>query len=197
MNILDTLTKDEEKYVTYKNYKNGQVVFNDQDECKKLGIIIEGGIIIKTYTYLEKEETITILSKDMLFGHNLLFSKYHYYLGDGIVDKKTRIAFISKYHLELLLKTNVNFMFSYISYISDQSYEIKQQAKLLAHKNIEDRIMYYLKTNAINNKVIIKDVTTLANILSLPRPSVSRSLTRLEMENQIIRDNKIIYIKRG
>ena len=63
--------------------------------------------------------------------------------------------------------------------------------KILAHKNIEDRIYYYLNTkiNNRNNIVDIKNVTDLAKKLNLPRPSVSRSLTLME-EKGLIKRNK-------
>lgn len=196
MNILDTLTNEELQFINKRTYLSGQVAFNDHDICTKLGIIIDGELIVSTYTYLEKQEIVTVINKDEMFGHNLLFGDHNNYIGDGIVSRKTIIAFIFKDKVEYLLKHNDNFLKEYISFISNQSYKIKQQAKLLAHKNIEDRIMYYLRHNANNGIVVIKNVTSLAEELSLPRPSVSRSLTKLEMENQIERINKTIYIKR-
>ena len=80
-------------------------------------------------------------------------------------------------------------------HVADKSIAIKLQAKLLSHKNIEDRIMYYLNTlSEEKNYVYIKSVTDLSKILSLPRPSVSRSLSNLEDKGLIKRNGKYIHI---
>ena len=66
---------------------------------------------------------------------------------------------------------------------------------MLSHKNIEDRIMYFLST--VKNKDNIyeyKSITDIANKLSLPRPSVSRSMTILENKGLIKKEKKKIYI---
>jgi Mn-dependent DtxR family transcriptional regulator len=79
--------------------------------------------------------------------------------------------------------------------ICDEAVKIKQQSKLLAHKNIRDRIMYYLMSNQKDKKVYIKSVTNLSNILSIPRPSISRELSNMEHDGLIKHEKNIIYIK--
>ena len=79
--------------------------------------------------------------------------------------------------------------------ICKEAISIKQQAKLLAHKNIRDRIMYYFMMNQKDKIVHIDSVTTLSNILSIPRPSVSRELSNMERDGLIKKADKIIYIK--
>lgn len=69
--------------------------------------------------------------------------------------------------------------------------------KILSHKNIEDRIYYYLNThfdNKKNNIVTIKNVTELAKILNLPRPSVSRTLSTMEGKGLIKRNKNRIEV---
>ena len=55
--------------------------------------------------------------------------------------------------------------------------------------------MYYLNVKQINNVVKISSVTDMAKVLSLPRPSVSRSLSILETKGLIKREKNVIYIK--
>ena len=69
--------------------------------------------------------------------------------------------------------------------------------KILTHKNIEDRIYYYLNSkihNPKDNYVTIKNVTELSKILNLPRPSVSRSLSKMEEKGLIKRDKNRIEV---
>ena len=195
MNLLETLNKKElDDYTYLKEYKPNQVIFYEQDYCDRIGIIIEGKAVIGTRINDDKEEIITTLYPNDLFGHYLIFSKQNQYLGTGYTINKTKIRYISKISLNKLFEVNKNFLNKYLELICDGSINLKNQVKLLSHKNISERIMYYFLTNNINNKIYLKSVTDLANILSLPRPSVSRELTNLIKENKIKKDGKEITI---
>ena len=89
------------------------------------------------------------------------------------------------------------FLEAYLEELSNTSLFIKQQNKLLIHKNIKDRILYYFSSMAKkqhSRTIKIPSVTKLAMILSLPRPSVSRELTNLENENIIIKKKNTITL---
>ena len=196
MNILNLLTEQEIKEnIRFKHYDSNQVVFNEGAKCYGIGIVMEGEILIKTYTYNIKEEIITVIKEKNLFGQFLLFSEQDGYLGIGITSRKTKVAYIPKTNLITLLSSNKQFLEEYMKIICKEAISIKQQAKLLAHKNIRDRIMHYLMMNQKEKIVYIDSVTTLSNILSIPRPSVSRELTNMERDGLIRRADKIIYIK--
>lgn len=196
MNIINLLKEQEIKEnVRYKTFDKEQVVFDEGAKCHGIGIVIEGEILIKTFTYNIKEEIITIIKENNIFGQYLLFSKNDKYLGMGIASKKTKIAYISKTNLILLLSSNKAFLEEYLKLICDEAVKIKQQAKLLAHKNIRDRIMFYLMNHQKDKIVYLKSVTFLANTLSIPRPSISRELTNMENDGLIKRAGKLIYIK--
>lgn len=196
MNLLDCLTKDELTLFKIKEFKSNQVVFNDKDECTSLGIVLDGLLHITTYTENEKEEIITVLNTFDLFGQFLLFSPTPFYIGTIITKRNSKIALISKKDLLLLCQSNPKFLEQYLTLICTDSFNVKMQAKLLAHQNIEDRIMFYLKTHQNNNIVEIINVTWLANILSLPRPSVSRSLTSLQNKKLILKKGNTILLKK-
>lgn len=196
MNIINLLKEQEIKEnVRYKTFDKEQVVFDEGAKCYGIGIVIEGEILIKTFTYNVKEEIITIIKENNMFGQFLLFSKNDKYLGMGITSKKTKIAYISKANLLLLLSSNKAFLEEYLKLICDEAVKIKQQSKLLAHKNIRDRIMFYLMNHQKDKIVYLKSVTFLANTLSIPRPSISRELTNMENDGLIKRAGKLIYIK--
>ena len=75
---------------------------------------------------------------------------------------------------------------------------LKQKNKLFAHKNIEERLTYYLNHMAKKvdqNTVYFKNVTDIARILSIPRPSLSRVLHKMEKENKLIIEKHYIKIK--
>ena len=165
-----------------KEYERGDIIFSTNQECTKIGFILKGHIKITSITYFEKEETISSLKANDIFGNMLIFSTHPYFLGDAIAEKKSTIIFINKKQLIDLLKENQTFLELFLKEITDNAIAIKQQNKLLAHKNIKDRILYYFNNLSIqqNTKIIkIPSITHLSLELSLPRPSVSRELTNL------------------
>lgn len=180
--------------VKIKEYKTNDIIFNEDEYCQEVCIVLKGQIIISTITYLEKEEIINIINEKEVFGDLLVFSSNHKYLGNVISGKKSSIAIIKKNDLINCLLKDQELLSLFLKSISDKALDIKLQAKLFSHKNIEDRIMYFLSIKQINNIVNISSVTNMAKILSLPRPSVSRSLSILENKGLIKRDKNIIYI---
>lgn len=197
MKINNELIKLFDKYEK-KEYNRGDIIFSTNEECNKIGIILKGHIIITSITYQEKEETISSLYENEVFGNFLIFSSHPFYLGDIIADKKSTIVFITKNELLYLMKNNNIFMNEFLKEMSDNAIDIKQQNKLLAHKNIKDRILYYFNTLSAkqNSKtIIVPSITKLALKLSLPRPSVSRELTNLVNEGLIMKVKNIITLQ--
>lgn len=193
MNFFKYLTLDQlNKYTYLKQYNSGEIIFNAGEVCNKIGIIENGEANIITITHTEKEETITYLSKGDMFGDLLLFSSNNLYLGHCICKKDSTIRYISKDNL-LKLFNDKYILESYLNNISNKAQNIKKENKLLKHNNLEDRIIHFLLEESIHQKsniIKIKNITTLANILSIPRESLSRSIRSLV-------NKKIILIKKS
>ena len=193
MNILNLLNQKEKEKISYLNLKQNQTLFHEGEECKSIFIIIEGQITILNYSLNGNEEIISILNKNDVFGNALIFSNNNYYLGEIIATKPTKLAIINKNELISLLQNNKSFLECYINLIAEKTIKFTIKTKLLSHKNIRSRIIYYLE---INNYSIKKNISFLAKELVLPRPSVSREISKMINEDIIyIKNNKIIYKK--
>lgn len=179
--------------IKYVDYNSNAIVFNEGDICREIGIVIKGEISISTITYAEKEETINIIKEGELFGDFLVFSPNPVYLGIGITNKKTTIAFIKRESILNIFIENKDILCAYLSYTSLKAIQLKLQTKLLSHKNIEDRIIYYF-TITKENPVYISSITDFSKKLALPRPSVSRSLKVMEQKNIIKREKHFFYL---
>ena len=193
MNIINLLNQKEKEKISYLNLKQNQILFHEGEECKSIFIIIEGQITILNYSLNGNEEIISILNKNDVFGNALIFSNNNYYLGEIIATKPTKLAIINKNELISLLQNNKSFLECYINLIAEKTIKFTIKTKLLSHKNIRSRIIYYLE---INNYSIKKNISFLAKELVLPRPSVSREISKMINEDIIyIKNNKIIYKK--
>lgn len=189
--FLNIDLKRYEKDFIIKKYPANTLIFHEGEECSHLGIILKGQLIISTLTSLEKEYVINILNQNDMFGDTLLFSDKTLYLGDGIASQDLEILFISK---DLLLEMfkDQTFLLNFLSITSKKSMDLRNRLKLLSHKSIEERILYYLdnERKRINSKKIpIKSKESLAKLLNIPRPSLSRELIKLK-EKGIIDYNR-------
>ena len=180
------LKKYEKKFII-KKYSANTLVFYEGEECNYLGIILNGQLTISTLTALDKEYIINILNDNDLFGDTLLFCQESLYLGDGIVSKDSLILFISKELLLEMLKDQT-FLLNFLTIVSKKSSDLRNRLKLMSHKNIEERILFYLvseKKRLKTNLIPIKSKEALAKVLNIPRPSLSRELI-------IMKDKKLI-----
>lgn len=177
-------------------YKKGEIVFDEGDECTKIGFIISGTISIKTLTYYNNEYEINCVSEGDFYGGLLLFSKNNIYLGSAVALKKTEVIEFSKNNFLKALE-NKNFLEYYLSMISNTSMKIQEKVKILSQGSIRDKILFLLydnlkKTN--KNYFFIKSKEALARYLCIPRPSLSRELITLKKEGIIIFDRKKIIL---
>lgn len=195
--ILDLLNKDEyDKYIELKQYNKNEIIFSEGLVCNYIGVVLEGQLLISTITLNDKEEVINIINKNCVFGNNLIFSSSPIFLGNIISQTNSKIAFISRNDLKLIFKDNKEFLYKYMELLSDQILIEKQRNKLLVHKNIRDRLLYYFNNEQKKKgQIRIKSIAELARILSLPRPSVSREIYKMVDDNIIVYNNKNIIIK--
>lgn len=186
---------EKERYTNFFktiSYNREDMIFNEGTRCNHLSFILEGGVSIRTYSVNGKEELINNLSEGDIFGDIICFAENRNYIGHVIAEKNSIIAHITRENWLRILSENPTILLHFIESITNKTYKTKIENKILAHKNIEDRIYYYLNTktnNSNNNIVTIKNVTELSKVLNLPRPSVSRSLTIME-EKGLIKRNK-------
>ena len=194
----DADIKKYESSIIIKEFIKDEAIFHENEKCNRLGVILSGQIKISTYTYIGNEYIIRILSEDEIFGQNLLFEQEKKYLGTACALTNTKIAFISKELLLILLK-NEKILMNYLMVLSSHTTIINQRLKLFSQKTIEDRILFYLTNEAkkLNSNVIpIKSKENLAIILNIPRPSLSRELINLKRKNLIDYDKHQILLKK-
>ena len=177
-------------------YKSKDILFKEGDSCNFLCYILEGEIEITTSSYNGNQEVISIIKEHDFFGQYILFQDNGKYLGEVIANKPTKIIKISKDTLLNLMMNDKLFLDAYISLISNESFNIKQQVKLLSHKNALDRVIFYLENNSINNECHIDSVSSLAKNINLPRETVSRILSKLENTGFLIKNKNHIIIKK-
>ncbi|MBO7677598.1 MAG: Crp/Fnr family transcriptional regulator [Erysipelotrichaceae bacterium] len=193
MNITELLTEKEKACLIYKDLKKDEVLFHEDDICEYVGIIMKGRVFIISYLSDGKEIIYNTLDKDQLFGNNLIFSSVPYYKGDIIAQSDSQIALIGKEDLLKILQNNKNFLKEYLKIQSDSSKILNDRIRLLSISSAEERFLYFMHEN--RNRVSYDSIEQLARQMYLARETLTRLLRRLESNNSIIRENKVIILK--
>ena len=184
-NILSTLSKEERQYLKVQSFNKNQIIFNEGDFCDCISIVIDGVIRIASYSFSGKEVVFNVLTKNQIFGNNLLFSSEPFYKGSVISNTKTTVVFIKKDDLLNLFSKNTAFLQEYLKVQSDFGKHLNARIKLFSIDSAQERFEYYLFLN--KGEIDYKTISSLANELNLKRETLSRLISRLEKENVIKR----------
>ena len=190
MNNINKIIID--NYDIKNTYTKGQIIFNEGDLCKYIGLVVEGEIIIASYTYSGKEILFNKCDKGKAFGHTLIFSSSPYYKGSVISNSNSTIAFIKKEKLiNLLIKKNCLEIF--LQMISDDVLKAKEQSRLLAFDKTKDRLLYLLYKH---KQIHIKSITQLAKEINVSRETLSKTIKELVSNEIITFSNNIISLNK-
>lgn len=174
------------------SYQKGETIFFENDECRKVGIVKNGEITIRSFFASGKEVTYNTITKGQMFGNNLIFSSNPYYRGDVISETNSTIFLINKETLLKLLKEDIGFLQEYLTEQSDFSMQLNLKIKLLTISSAEDRLIYYLTFN--KRTIRYKSITKLANELFLTRETLSRTIRKLVDKKIITNSQKTLAL---
>ena len=191
--IIDLLNEQEKKLVKLSTYKEGEILFYENDVCHTLGIVKSGEITISSITFTGNEIIYNRLTKGQMFGNNLLFSSDNKYRGNVKASYKCEVYLINKDNLRKILMNNEVFLNEYLAIQSNFARSLNTKIKLLSFTSAKERFLYYLFVN--NNHINFKNVTTLSQSLYLTREVTSRLISKLVDEGIIKRNkNEIILL---
>ncbi|AIO18135.1 cAMP receptor protein [Candidatus Izimaplasma bacterium HR1] len=187
--------------IEIKEFPTNYTVEIENDSSTYLGIILEGRVNIRAYSYSGKEFIISSLEPGMIYGDVLLFgSKSNLYPGNVITKGKTVIAFLKNEDVRTYLQNNPKFAENYLSLLSDKVYNINHKYKLLTQDSIRDKILFFVhqEMRQQNSPKIRLNMTKeeLANNLFVQRPSLSRELIKMRKEGIIDYDRWTITLKK-
>ena len=192
-NILQTLTKDEQKLLEVKTLNKGAFLFREGQLCTQIAIVVSGQVKISSINYSGSEVVFNVLENGEMFGNNLIFSDNPIYKGDVVALKDSVVVLIKKENLENILQSNKEFLLTYLNIQSNFGKKLNSTIKMLSFASAEERFKFYLREN--NGEISYHTVTELADILHLKRETLSRVLTKLEKENAIKRSpHKIVRL---
>ena len=191
MKLFELLTKEDIKLSRLFKYKKEQILFNEDDECLYVGIVIKGEIKIASFTLSGQEIVYNIIKEGQMFGNNLIFSDYPHFRGTVIASSDGEIILFNKENLLKILQSNLSFLEAYLSLQAEFSKRLNNTIKLLSLSSAEERLLYYLKQN---NPLKIKSISSLSEFLYLSREATSRLVSKMVKEGKINRNGNMLYL---
>lgn len=173
-----------------KSFNKNEIIFNENEICDTISIVLDGEVKISSFTYNGNEIIFNRLKSNNMFGQSLLFSSLPYYKGKVIASKKSIIAFIKKDKLIKLLNSN-NLYESFLNLISDDILSSKEEIRMLSFSNITDRLLYLLH---IHKEIKYKSITELSFRLKVSREALSKCISKLVLRQIITNEGKCIKL---
>jgi CRP-like cAMP-binding protein len=174
--------------LTTVTYNKGDLLVQKNDPVQAIGIIESGEVFI--------EEDGLRKSPGTTFGENLLFSATSKYSSNIIATTTTQVLYLKKDELLLALSTYTKLLQNYLSLLSQQAQSLGDHLQLLSKTSIRDKILAYVKSHYQGEGKIPIGMTkeSLAKYLNVKRPSLSRELIYMRLDNLLSTDRKYFYL---
>ncbi len=193
--IMDILNK-----VTYRieKYKKGQVIAIEGDDCNSLGIILKGKIEIQKIFPSGQVTTINNFKEGNIFGESLVFSDKHTYPATITAIENAEIMFIERENIVKLSMLNSRILTNFVTVLSRRILMLNERISNLSQDSIRKKISSYLLSeyNKQKTTTIVLPYTRkkMAELLNVPRPSLSRELINMKEEGIIDFNKNEIHI---
>ncbi len=171
------------------DYMKDQTIAIQGDDCLSLGIILSGRLEIHKPFPSGKVVTINTFSAGNIFGEALVFSERHKYPATVVSISDSRVMYIDKMEVIRLMKKDERVLNNFVSVLSNRIFMLNDRITNLSYDTIRKKIsniiiMEYGKQN--NHYLVLPFCRKkMAELLNIPRPSLSRELMKMKEEGLI------------
>lgn len=181
-----------------KAYKKGEIIANEEEECNSLGLVLEGIIEIGRIYPSGKQIVLKRLSEGNVFGEALIFSKESNYPSTVIAFTECSIFYIKKEDILKLCTMEEKILSNFISSLSNKILILNSKIKIISFKSVKHKVINFIleevKEQNSHTIRLKESKEEIAEILGIPRPSLSRELMNLRDMNYIEFDRNVIKI---
>jgi len=182
-----------------RSYEKEQTVAFEGEECSNIGIVIEGSVEVRKIFASGRTVTIERLCEGDIFGEVIIFSDMGHYPSTIVSTDKTKILFIDKHDIIEICKTNEQFLQGFMRLLSNKILLLNRKIKSLSYQTIRQKVANYILEEMRNQKSTKLQLSysrkEMADILGIPRPSLSRELAKMSEEGMIEFNKSIIIVK--
>lgn len=171
---------------TIKSYEKDGVIAIENDDCNSLGIILSGNIEIHKPFPSGKIVTINHFSAGNVFGEALVFSESHTYPATIISSDNSEIMYIKREDIVDMMTHNPKIINNFMGVLSNRILMLNNRLTNLSYDSLRKKIsnILLLESNRQKSLNIILPYSRkkMAELLNIPRPSLSRELVNMKDE---------------
>ena len=174
---------------TIEEYRDQDIIAIQGDNCDSLGIIIKGSIEIHKPFESGQVVTINHFSEGNIFGEALIFSGTHKYPANIISSDNSKILFISQKDVVELMSMNKEILHNFVGELSNRILMLNERMTNLSLNSVRKKVANMILTAHRKQKSINVRLPygrrKMAELLNIPRPSLSRELINMKNDNII------------
>lgn len=174
---------------TLKSYDKDEVIAIENDDCDSLGVILSGNVEIHKPFPSGKVVTINHFSAGNVFGEALVFSERHRYPATIISSNKSKIMYIKREDIVKMMTHNPKIIKNFMGVLSNRILMLNDRITNLSYDSLRKKISSILlneyKRQRSPNIILPYSRKKMAEILNIPRPSLSRELVNMREEGII------------
>ncbi|MGG7153183.1 Crp/Fnr family transcriptional regulator [Clostridium neonatale] len=171
------------------SYKKGEVIFQEEEICSAIGLIIDGTINIERIYPNGKSIVMSKFKDGDVFGEALLFSKVNKYPATVIALSDCKVLYLRKNEIIKLFSVENKLMENFMMLLSEKIIILNNKIRSISLKSVRQKVVDYILCEYMNEKneeIKLKySKEEIANDIGIPRPSLSRELIKLRDEGLI------------
>lgn len=190
--LLDEIIKSS----VITDFNTGDLISSDVSEKKQVGILISGSAFVHSHDG-DKNVLLRKLYSGDIFGVATLFDGENKSISHITAGKSCSILFIKSESICYLLEKDNEFMYSYISFLSERIKFLNRKILYYTAGSAERRLALYLTSFSSDTITPDLPMNALADLLDIGRASLYRAFDRLTQDGFILRnENTVVIIDR-
>lgn len=174
-------------------YKKDEHIINLGDKISKIGLVVEGEVIVLKESIEGNSAIISIIKSGDIFGGTFIFSAVDLWPVTVKSQKNCTILFFEGFNViprcEKSCSCHTKMLENFIKILSNKTLVLNKRIEYLSIKSVRSKIATYIleqynyKKN--NNIDLALNRNELADFLNISRPSLSREICRMRDEGTI------------
>ena len=171
-----------------KEFERDSYVAHNQDVCHDLFIVVNGSVRGEMSDFSGKKLKIEDIAAPRPLAAAFVFGRENRFPVDIIANEPATVMIIPRDVLIFLLQNSEVILKNYLNTISSRAQFLSGKIRFLSFKTIREKIANYILMHSSNDDhtlTLDQSQTELADFFGVTRPSLARTLARMEDEGII------------
>jgi CRP/FNR family transcriptional regulator, dissimilatory nitrate respiration regulator len=178
----------ENKPYRLREFENDMYVAHSQDVCNDLFMVVRGSVRGEMTDFSGKKLKIEDIAAPRPLAAAFIFGRENRFPVDIIANEPATIMIIPRDVLIFLLQNSQVILKNYLNTISSRAQFLSGKIRFLSFKTIREKIANYILMHSAKDDqtfTLNQSQTELADFFGVTRPSLARTLARMEQEGMI------------